>query len=309
MSVNTQGHDGGPILPGTPLARALSAGAVPPLSNGFADRVVAAAEARPEPLPELRRRSGRWSNWRTGRRLAVGFAGVVALASAAAATGLLQQLAIPVPSAGTIWASISGPARAAPAPSPSAAAAASSVATDEAVAPQPVGIAGPIDTPEELGEAFRRVDALRDKRREVRRAIIDQRIADEIARRSAAGLSPPTPAELAAVRERIDAAQSRRQQSVDARLKERREDLQRRVEAGEAITRRDILRPQATRQDLPEGSEAFETLRKMTPRERREAWRALPPEQRAALAEEYRTRRAAARAPAPNPSAAPTPAE
>ena len=47
--------DSSPITPGSPLARALDDFAVPELSAGFADKVLAAAEARPAPLPELRR--------------------------------------------------------------------------------------------------------------------------------------------------------------------------------------------------------------------------------------------------------------
>ncbi len=307
MSIETQAHDGGPILPGTPLARALGEGAVPPLSPGFADRVIAAAEApRPAPLPVSRRRSGRWSGWRTGQRLAVGAAGVVALASAAAATGLLQQLAIPVPSARIVWASIAGTAKAAPAAAPVPAA--PPLVAEEPAAPEPVGIAGPIDTPEELGEAFRRVDAVREKRREMRRALVDQRIADEIARRRAAGRPEPTPEQLAQVRARIEEAQARRDEAVAAKVQERRAELEKRVAAGEPLTRRDMLRPLTPRPDQPPGSEALENLRRMAPRERREALRAMSPEERARIAEEYRARRAMAQ-PAPAPSASPSPAE
>ncbi|MFO6448832.1 hypothetical protein ACLBKU_16990 [Erythrobacter sp. NE805] len=303
MTIKTLDQDGGPIRPDTPLARALEGGAPPGLSAGFADRVVAAAEIRAAPLPELRRRPGRWPGWRTGRRLAFGLAGVVALGSAAAATGLFQQLALPLPAAETVWASLGASAKAAPAGGADVAVPAP--APTPAAAPGPVGIAGPIDTPEELGEAFRRVDTMRDKRRELRRAWIEQRIADELARRRAAGLPEPTPEQLAAVRARIEAAQARREQAVDAQVKQRREELQRRLEAGEALTRRDLLRPAI---ELPPGSEAFEALRRMPPRERREALRAMPPEQRAAILAEYRARREARLAPPPAPTPAVEPA-
>jgi hypothetical protein len=300
MSIETRLQDSGPILPGSPLARALEGGVPPALSAGFADRVLAAAEQRPlrslTPLPALRRAPGRWSAWRTGRRLAVGLAGVVALASAAAATGLLQQFALPLPSAGTVWASLAGTAKAAPATK--RVAAAPEAAASPVAAPEPVGIVGPIDTPEELGEAFRRVDAVRDKRREVRRAFIEQRIADELARRRAAGLPEPTPEQLAAVRTRIEEAQARREQAVDTAVKARREELARRVAAGEAITGRDAIRPLQPRADVPKGSEAFEKLRGMPPAERRAALRAMSPEERAAIVGEYRARRAARAAPA-----------
>lgn len=283
MSVDSNPRDGGPILPGSPLARALDSAAPPRLPAGFADRVVAAAEARPVPLPRLRRGLG----WRTGRRVALGLAGVVALASAAAATGLLQQLALPVPSAGTVWASVTGSAKAAPAkPAPPVAAA-------TPTAPARAVIEGPIDTPAELAEAFRRVDAMREDRRAERRRIIDQRIASEIERRRAAGLRVPTAEEEARLRERIAAAEARREQRVDQRIAARREALQRRVEAGEAITRA-----------LPQGSAEFERLRRLPPLERRAALQAMPPEQRRAIVEEFRALRAAAGSPAPQASPA-----
>ena len=43
----------------------------------------------------------------------------------------------------------------------------------------PVRIEGPIDTPEELGEAFRRIDEVRSRRSELRRQQLDQRITRE----------------------------------------------------------------------------------------------------------------------------------
>ncbi len=301
MSVNPQSHDGGPILPGSPLARALGGDVVPSLSPGFADRVLAAAEARPAPLPELRRRPGRWSGWRTGRRLAVGVAGVLVLGSAAAATGLLQQLAVPVPSAKAVWASIAGTAQAAPAAPPAPVVAATPAALAK------VEIDGSIDTPEELGEAFRRVDEVRQGRRVERAQIIDQRIASEIARRRAAGLKVPTPEQEVRLRERIAAAEARREQLADQRIALRREAMQRKIESGEALTRSDVVAPLRARQPLAEGSPDFERLRRMSPKERRAALQTIPPEERRALVEEYRARRsgvAAAPTPSPSPSEA-----
>ncbi len=298
MSVNPQGHDGGPILPGSPLARALNGDVVPSLSPGFADRVIAAAEARPVPLPELRRRPGRWSGWRAGRRLAVGVAGVLVLGSAAAATGLLQQLALPVPSAKAVWASIAGTAQAAPAAPPAP------VAAETPATLAKVQIDGPVDTPEELGEAFRRVDEMRESRRAERARIIDQRIASEIERRRAAGLKVPTPQEEARLRERIAAAEARRQQLADERIAARRDAMQRKVESGEALTREDVGAPLRARQPLAEGSPDFERLRRMSPQQRRGALQAMPPEERRALVEEYRARRSGvAAAPTPSSSA------
>lgn len=300
MTTNPQFEDEGPILPGSPLARALGSATPPRLSPGFADRVVAAAEARPAPLPQLRRTV----RWRAGRRLAVGLAGVVALASAAAATGLLQQVVPSVPSAKAVWASLTGPAKAAPAPRRAPA-----LQPTPAAEPTGIAITGPINTPEELGEAFRRVEQLRDTRREVRRMAIERRIADALAQRKAAGLPDPTPAELAALRERIAAREAQRDAAVDARVEVRRKALERRVENGEALTRKDFVRPLRPGEVLPQGDESLERLKGMTPAERREAVRTMPPSERAALREELRARRAARRAPQPQaePQPAPSP--
>ncbi|MBA4052655.1 MAG: hypothetical protein C0472_12425, partial [Erythrobacter sp.] len=107
MSVNEPDRGSGPIAPGSPLARVLDGYGTPDLPAGFADRVLAAAETRAPPLPELRR-PARSRRWRIGQRLAIGVASFGALATAAAATGVLEQLAIPVPSAKTVWASLTG---------------------------------------------------------------------------------------------------------------------------------------------------------------------------------------------------------
>ncbi len=304
-SVNEQGRGSDPIVRGSLLSRVLASDKVPPLSPGFAERVIAAAEARPVPLPPLRRRARRWSGWRTGQRLAVGVAGVLVLGTAAAATGLIQQFALPMPSAKAVWASISGTAQAAPAvaPVPSAA---QTPATNAKVA-----IDGPIDTSEELGEAFRRVDEVRQGRQAERAQIIDQRIAREIERRRAAGLRVPTPAEELRLRERIATAEARRAQIADQRIAARRESLQRKVESGEALTREDVGAPLRARQPLSDGSANFERLRRMSPQERRAVLRAMPPEERRALVEEYRALRSEAvpatmASPSPSSTLAPT---
>lgn len=300
MSVNDQ-NSGAPIVPGSPLARALDDYAVPGLSADFADRVMAAAENRAAPLPELRRPVS-VRRWRMGQRIAIGIASFGALATAAAATGLLEQLAIPVPSARTVWASITGTAKAAHAsgtarPAPPAA---------TGPTPVPVAIDGPIDTPGELGEAFRRVDQVRAGRREERRAIIDQRIRSEIERRRAAGLPVPTPEEEARLRARIDAELARREQRADAAIAARRETMERKVANGEALTREDVTgRPPVD----PKLRETVRELRQLPPAERRDAWRNLPPEERRAIAERLRARRAGAPVQAsPGGEAAPAPA-
>jgi hypothetical protein len=277
----------GPILPGSALAQMLDDYPVPGLSPGFAERVVAAAEARAAPLPPLRR-MGRWGRWRLGRRIAIGIVSFGALATTAAATGLLERFDLPVPSAARVWASVTGapPVAAAPAAPP-----ALSAASDPAPPPK-VEIDGLIDTPEELTEAFRRIDEVRSGRRAERREIAEQRIADAIERRRASGLPMPTPEEQARLRQRIEAAQALREQRADDRIRLRREELQRKVESGEALTREDMI---GARPDNPRARERrvrYEQLRGMAPEARREALRQLPPAERRKIIERWRQRRA-----------------
>lgn len=295
------------IIAGSPLARALDDYAVPALSADFADRVLAAADTRAAPLPDLRRAGGGGRGWRLGRRVAIGAACFGALATAAAATGLLERFDIAVPSPEKVWASLTGseaPAAAVPD--------VTGPATGSVPAPlAPVVIDGPIDTPEELGEAFRRIDEVRQGRSETRRQIVDQRIDRALERRRAAGLPVPTAEEEARLRQRIDEARALRQQRVDERTKARREKLERKVENGEAITREDIVRPRQADPVAAERRERLRQLLEMTPQQRRRALRNLPPEQRRALIEEFRARHGGGGMPSPDPateSAVPNPA-
>lgn len=286
---------GDEIRPGSPLARVLDDYPVPQLSAGFADRVVAAAEGRAPALPPLRR-PGTVRGWRTGRRFAIAVVSFGALATAAAATGVLERVGLPVPSAETVWANLTGgeaPAAAAPAASKPAAA----VATAPLA---PVVIDGPIDTPEELSEAFRRIDEVRQGRSEARRQMIDQRIDRAIERRQAAGLPVPDAEQEARLRQRIDELRAQREAQAGERIEARREELRQRVESGEALTRENLMpKRQPGAGVLPGGRR----LRDLSPQERREMLRSLPPEQRRALVEEYRRWREPAQ-PQPNPNAA-----
>lgn len=218
---------------------------------------------------------------------------------------MLQQFAIPVPTAEKVWASITGkpPARAA-APAPVIA-----VAPDAAVEPASlaqVEIIGPVDTPEELSEAFRRIDEVRAGRYAARRESIEQRIDKAIEHRRAAGLPVPTAEEEAAFRQRVDEAQARRQQLADERVAARRAEMARKIENGEALTRKDIAQP------LREDARALgrlRQLRRMSPEQRREALRQFPPEERRALMEEYRALRQGPAAPTPGVSSESPPSE
>lgn len=270
---------GDPILPGSPLARALDDFPVPALSAGFADRVVAAAERRAPALPPLRRpASGR--GWRSGRRFAIAAVSFGALATAAAATGVLERVGLPVPSAEVVWANLTGgeaPAAAAPAITKPTAVAAAPLA--------PVVIDGPIDTPEELAEAFRRIDEVRQGRSDARREMIDRRLDRVIEQRRAAGLPVPDAEQEARLRQRLDDIQTEREARAGQRIEARREELRQRVENGEALTRENLLpNRQPGAGVLPDGRR----LRDMSPLERREFLRNLPPEQRRALTDELR---------------------
>lgn len=297
MSVN---DDSAPITPGSPLARALEGFDVPDLPAGFAERVLAAAGTRAPmadaPLPELRRPrvgggGGAARGWRLGRRVAIAAVGFGALATAAAATGLLDRFDLPVPSPEKVWASLTGKetaAEVAPASKPAEVA----PADPAPAALAPVRIEGPIDTPEELGEAFRRIDEVRQGRSNVRRQLFEQRIEREKERRRAAGLPLPTPEEEARIRQRAEEARARREGIIDERLELRREQMRERVEAGEALTREDILRPLREDQRALQQQGRIDRLRRMSPEERRAAIRRLPPEERRQLMEAWQQRRA-----------------
>lgn len=298
MNANDLDHSG-PILPGSALARTLDDYCVPPLGAGFADRVLAAAETRAPPLPDLRRAPGGGRGWRIGRRIAVATLGFGALATAAAATGLLERFDIPVPSPETVWASLTG--------KEAAAASTTAASKPDAAAPTAlvrVAIDDPIDTPEELGEAFRRIDEVRQGRIETRRQIIDQRIDSAIERRRAAGLPVPDAEQEARLRARIGEAQARRESIAADRIAAKREELRQRVEGGEALTRENFLPNRAPGTDAQARTPR---LRDLSPQERRELLRELPPEQRGALLEELRQRRDQRRAIQPGSQPAITP--
>lgn len=298
---------GAPIVRGSPLARRLDEFAVPSLPADFEARVLGAAAARSDALPELRRPRSSLRRWRIGQRIAIGIASFGIVATAAAATGLLERFDIPVPSAQKVWASMTSKPEA-----PAAVPAASQQAAAASPAPAalaPVAITGRIDTPEELSEAFRRIDAVRDKRFATRQARIDQSIDAAIERRRAAGLRVPTAEQQARLRERIAAGEARRKQQRDQQVTLRREDMARRVESGEALTRQDVVQPLRRDAQAPLQEQRLRDLRQMSPAERREALRRLPPAERRALAEAFRARRASGAAPDTATAAPETPAE
>lgn len=278
-----------PITPGSPLARSLDDFPVPPLNAGFADKVVAAAERRPAPLPQLRNTGG-GRRWRFGRRIVIGAACFGALATAAAATGVLERFDLAVPSPEKVWASLTTTSASPPV---ATAPAASKPARSATAAIAPVKIDGPIDTPEELGEAFRRIDEVRQGRIEARRELAGQRIDRAIERRRAAGLPVPTPEQEVRLRQRIEEAQARRVRKADEQIAARRTQLERKVESGEALTREDFTGNRRSDPVAADRRERLKQLRQMAPEQRREAILTMPPEQRRAIADQFRKRRGA----------------
>lgn len=244
------------------MKRALDDHRVPPMSADFADRVVAATKGRAAPLP--RTRPATPYRWRTGRRLVIAVVAAGALATAAAATGILRDLGIDLPSPQQVWTRVTGqePVRA-PDPAP---------ATRIAPAPEPrsrVTIEGAIDTPDELEEAFRRVDEVRSDRREGRRERVDSRIDGAIERRRAQGL-PLSPEQEERLRNRVDTFRDRADEQLEQRDALRREELREQLEREGEVTRHDIIDSA-----IPDGpvAQRLQQLRDLPPEERREVLR------------------------------------
>ncbi|MEM9501650.1 MAG: hypothetical protein AAF941_07360 [Pseudomonadota bacterium] len=264
-----------PITSDSALAKSLDSYKVPDLPYGFADRVIAKTQDRAELLPELRNASG-IKRWRTTRRLAFGTLAAGALATAAAATGALDNLPITLPSAEKVWATITGQDEP---PEPAAPAAGTSGPAFIPQVSEPVVIEGPIDTPEELEEAFRRIDQVRSNRQEARRNRIDRRIDSVIERRREQGLPAPTPEQESRLREGIDQFRARRDSRVGERLEGRREEMRQSVDSGEELSREDFIRQQR------------EVIERPGMRDRRERLRQLPPDERRERLRQFRERR------------------
>ena len=256
------------------LAKLLDGYKAPALSADFADRVMAQTKDRAAPLPEGRETRGK--RWRSVRRLAIGAGAFGALATGAAATGLLDNLPIDLPSGEEVWATITGnPIPTRPEQTPDAAPREVGSADKET----PATIEGPIDTPEELEEAFNRIDRVRDERLENRRGRVDNRIDQAIERRRERGLPVPDAEQEARLKQRLEEARNRRDERVDERIGTRRDELRERVEDGEELSPREILREER-------GAAGGERLR-----ERIEELRSLPPEERRQRLREFRERR------------------
>jgi hypothetical protein len=170
---------------------AMRADAVPPLSAGFADRVMAALPVEREPLPQTRPARGRRGGWaRASIALMVtAGAGLVSMAAASTIFG------VPIRNMPVVGTFVE---RVAPAPKVAA----------RAVKPKPKADA-PASRPAPVAEAMVEPAPTMITRRELQREVVAQRIADRIdrmqARRREQGL-PPAPLKLnPQMRERLKA--------------------------------------------------------------------------------------------------------
>ncbi|MEO0464774.1 MAG: hypothetical protein AAF127_16740 [Pseudomonadota bacterium] len=263
--------DDNPIGRSSALGELLDADRVPALSGGFADRVVGATSTRAAPLPELRRSKAGAGRRQNLRRFGMAAIAAGALASAAAATGLLDDLPIALPSPGKVWDTLTGqtpePLATQGANQPSIRAPAS--ASIEPDGEETVAIEGPIDTPEELDEAFRRVDNVRDERKTTRRGNVDRRIEETLERRREQGLPAPTPEGEARLRNRLEQMRERRDQQSVQRIKERRAELRKKIEEGGELTRDELIAAERAAGQSPEVQDRLQRLRELPPEERR----------------------------------------
>jgi type IV secretory pathway VirB10-like protein len=259
------------------LARLLDAWAPPPLPAGFAERLMAHAEAGqtlPPVFPPRHRLRAAWSR----TRFVVGGVAIgLMTATAAAAAGVFGNVGITIPAWQRTVEKVTGielaeaepvAPQTAPAPPPAAGPPAPAPTLREIVAD------GRIESRAELEAAAQAVDARRAERQERVRERRDARVDALVAERRAQGLPAPTDEQLAARRARRDARAAQREEAAAARRDTRREALGQRLDNGETI---DL---EAERQRLRERLGDRLTPRQ---RERLERWQArrdgaqLPP--------------------------------
>ena len=179
-------------------ARALDRYSVPPLSNSFADRLVAKALEGDEiaALPPIvpARSATRRGVWARGRRVVIGVTAFSLMSAAAAATGVFGDAAKNVPVIGPLIAIV------APTPKPKAIV---------APKPQPAPAAPKLTPPPVVEEPSIEVaqptpgEVLPPRvRRQIRRELIAQRVVDQIERNEALGIKP-TAEERAKFAERL----------------------------------------------------------------------------------------------------------
>lgn len=179
-------------------AHALDRYSVPPLSPGFADRLVAkalAGEAIDALAPVTAPRRARRGVWARGRRVVIGVVAFSLMSAGAAATGVFGDAARNVPVIGPLIAIVAPKSKpkAIVTPKPKPAPAAPKLATPPVIAQEPpIKVAQPMP-----GEILPpRV------RRQIRREFVAQRVVDQIEHNEALGIKP-TPEERAKFAERL----------------------------------------------------------------------------------------------------------
>ena len=233
------------------LDRSLDRYTVPPMAEGFADRVVAKALASSPTVatPAARDRRG---SWKRGRTILFGVGAFSLMSAAAAATGVFGDVAKDVPVIGTLIASVA-PAK----PKPVVVVAVKPKPKKVVVAPAPV-VVEPVVV-ETIAPPV--TSAMIEERRATKRARIDERIALRQERRAERGLPPLTEGQTrrikqmamippearaaikARVSERIEAAGGKEALSRPERRAIIREEIRamrderraRRIEQGEAV--------------------------------------------------------------------------
>lgn len=206
------------------LSEMLDAFTVPPLSSGFADRVVASAANPPKPLPSpVPSRGARRARWIRGHRVVIGVVAFGLMSAGAAATAIFGDAARTIPVIGPLIASVV-PAK--PQHKPKLAAVAKPK-PDEGATPPVVEEAAPAPLPLTLPERIA-------VRHAIRREFVAERIADGLQRRAerreALGLPPrpPRPAQIIPILRRIPPAD---RAAVIERVREIRQE-QRAAELG-----------------------------------------------------------------------------
>ena len=236
---------------------AMRADAVPPLSAGFSDRVMAALPVEREPLPQIRparERRGGWARASIALIVTAG-AGLVSMAAASTIFG------VPIRNMPVVGTFVE---RVAPAPKVVVRAVKPKPKAD-APASRPAPIAAPVA--EEMAEPAPAIIT----RRELQREVVAQRFADRIA-------------------DRIDRVQARRREQglPPARLK-LNPQMRERLKAMPPEDRRAVM--QRVREVRRERGTAKAALTPEQKAARRAAWQQMTPEEQQALREKRAQRR------------------
>jgi hypothetical protein len=257
-------------------ARALDRYSVPPLSSGFADRLVAKALAGESiaPLPPVTEpRRERRGVWARGRKVVIGVAAFSLMSAAAAATGVFGDAAKNVPVIGPLIAIV------APAPKPKA------IVTPKPkpAAPAPKLVAPPVvadEPPLDVAQPTQGEIMSPRVRRQIKREFVAQRFVDQIERYEMLGIKPP-PEQRAKFAERLENMPPAQRLALVKRIREiRRERLAANQPIGSGAPKADIpLLDAETRRQLREDRLRLREERRLRQMQREEAEAAPVPDE------------------------------